>query len=279
MISGAMIDKPGAKSNQKNLPNFLRSLPSVQIMKKLEWGNVPQWVSAICALALAFLAIYGLFFSTTSQALVAYLQSELAVRNQHIAALELRERELQLSVANAQSNLNGLADQKTLLEKQVALLNTEQESLTQKVKDLGSTLSKTEFSLVKEKIGAKLSSTIGSTLFLREDELYKPEGVRARSERPWDGQLSYIREIAEGLLPERDRPLARNVVVNFARQCERYSKIIIQIPALKIPKDADFSAYDFNRDKHPISLRLTALNKQLEKVGKDIEDCFHSVTP
>jgi hypothetical protein len=48
---------------------------------KIEWGNAPQWVSAVCALALAVLAIYGLFYSKTSQALVTYLQSELAVRN------------------------------------------------------------------------------------------------------------------------------------------------------------------------------------------------------
>jgi hypothetical protein len=243
-----------------------------------KWGNIPQGVSAICAVALACLAIYGFFFSAASQALVSYLQSELAVRNQHIAALELREQELQRSVASTQSNLSGLTEQKASLEKQVAQLNAEQETVSQKVKDLDAALSKTEFSLVKERIGAKLSSTIGPTLFLQPDELYKPEGVRARSERPWDGQLSYIREIAEGL-PERDRGLARNVVANFARQCERYSTITIQIPALRIPKDADFAAYDYNRDKHPISLRLTALNKQLEKVGRDIEDCFHSVTP
>lgn len=243
-----------------------------------KWGNIPQLVSAICAVALACLAIYGFFFSAASQALVSYLQSELAARNQHIAALELREQELQRSVASTQSNLSGLTEQKASLEKQVAQLNAEQETVSQKVNDLGATLSKTEFSLVKEKIGAKLSSTIGPTLFLGRDELYKPEGVRARSERPWDGQLTYIREIAEGL-PERDRVLARNVVANFARQCERYSTITIQIPALRIPKDADFSAYDYDRDKHPISLRLAALNKQLEKVGRDIEDCFHSLTP
>ena len=64
---------------------------------KIEWGNVPQWMSAVCALALAALAIYGLFFSQTSQALVSYLQSELAVRNQHIATMELREQQLQLN--------------------------------------------------------------------------------------------------------------------------------------------------------------------------------------
>jgi hypothetical protein len=70
---------------------------------KLEWGNLPQWISAVCALALSLLALYGLFFSTTSQTLVAYLQSELVARNQHISASEVRERELQLSVETAKS--------------------------------------------------------------------------------------------------------------------------------------------------------------------------------
>ncbi|MDE5446846.1 hypothetical protein FXV83_16835 [Bradyrhizobium hipponense] len=46
-----------------------------------EWGNISQIVSALCALALAILAIYGFFFSKTSQAFVSYLQSELALRN------------------------------------------------------------------------------------------------------------------------------------------------------------------------------------------------------
>jgi hypothetical protein len=261
---------------ESNQPVLLRGKASVL---EFDWGNVPQWLSAICALALAGLAIYGFFFSATSQALVSYLQSELAVRNQRIAALELRERALQLSVTNAQSNLNALGEQKTLLEKQVAQLNSEQESLSQKVKDLGSTLSKTEFSLVKEKIGAKLHSTVGPTLaFDLPRELDKPDGVRARSERPWDGHLSYIQEIAEDL-PERDRLLGRKVVANFIRQCDPLSKIVIQIPALRIPKDADYSSYGYDRDKHPTGLRLKSVVQQIVKVQRDIEDCFQSVTP
>jgi hypothetical protein len=247
---------------------------------QFDWGNVPQWVSAMCALALAGLAIYGFFFSATSQALVSYLQSELAVRNQRIAALELRERTLQLSITSAQSNLDALGGQKISLEKQVAQLNSEQESLSQKVKDLGSTLSKTEFSLVKEKISAKQRSTVGPTMALAfnlQRELDKPDGVRARTERPWDGLLSFIQEIAAGL-PERDRLLGGKVVDNFIQQCDRL-KVAIQIPALRIPKDADYAPYGYDRSKHPTALRLEAVVKQIERAQKDIEDCFQSVTP
>src|SRR6185437_2901996 len=143
-----------------------------------------------------------------------YLQSELALRNQRIAALEARERELQLSVTNAQSSFGDLARQKAMLEKQV------------------------EFSLVKEKMGARLSSTIGRAIALRlVEESDRPEGVRARTERPWDAHLSRVRETAEQL-PEGERPLARAVVANFVQQCGRLSSAAIQIPALRIPKDA-----------------------------------------
>jgi hypothetical protein len=165
------------------------------------------------------------------------------------------------------------------LEKQVAQLNAEQEAVSQKVKDLGSTLSTTEFSLVKEKIGAKLSSTIVSPIrFTLPEELDRPEGVRARSERPWDSHLPFIQRTAEELA-ERDRPLGRKVVANFVQQCDRFSKIVIQIPGLRHPKDEDYSPYDYDRSKHPSYLRLVAVSNQIGKVQRDIEDCFQSVTP
>ena len=245
----------------------------------LDWGNVPQWISALCAFALAALAIYGLFFSQTSQALVSYLQSELAVRNQRIATLELREQQLQASVKSAEANLSGLADQKTAAEKQIAQLNSEQRALSSKVKELGATLSTTEFSLVREKIGTKLASTIISpvNIFLAED-LYKPEGVKARTIRPWDSHLKFIKETADAL-EERDRKLAAQVVANFIEQCDRLSKLVIQIPNLKIPRDADLSVYNYDRSKHPTFVRLEGLIDQISKTERGIEACFSTVKP
>lgn len=246
---------------------------------KIEMGNLSQIISAVSAAGLAGLAIYGLFYSPTSQALVTYLQSELAVRNQRIASLELREQQLQLSVSTAQTTLGDLAEKKALAEKQVAALNTEQEALSQKVKELGATLSTTEFSLVREKIGTKLASTIISpvNIFMAED-LYKPEGVKARSVRPWDSHFRFIKETAEGL-GERDRILAAQVVANFAQQCERFSKLAIQIPNLRIPRDADLAVYNYDRSKHPSYVRLEALVEQISRTEKEIDACFNTVKP
>lgn len=249
-------------------------------MEKLEWGNVAQWLSALVALMLALLTINGFFFSrSSSQELVAYLQSELAVKNQRIASLEARERELELSATTAQSSLGDVALQKAALEKQVADLDAQQQSFTRKTQELNAILAKAELSLVKEKMGARLSSMTGRAIALRlVEEFDRPEGVRARTERPWDSHLSRIREIAEQL-PERDRPLARAVVANFVQQCSRLSSAAIQIPALRIPKEADASAYNNERDKTPVASRFAALTKQVEKLERDIDVCFLSVAP
>jgi hypothetical protein len=249
-------------------------------MTKLEWGNVAQWLSALVALMLALLTINGFFFSrSSSQELVAYLQSELAVKNQRIAVLEARQHELELSAKTAQSSLGDVARQKAALEKQVADLNSQQQSFSRKTQELDSNLAKAEFSLVREKIGARLSSMTGRAIALRlVEEFDKPEGVRARTERPWDSHLSRIREIAEQL-PERDRPLAKAVVANFVQQCSRLSGTAIQIPALRIPKDTDTSAYNNERDKTAVASRFNALTKQAEKLERDIDLCFLSVTP
>ena len=257
-------------------------------MDKLEWGNVAQWLSALVALGIALLTINGFFFSrSSSQELVAYLQSELAVKNQRIAALEVRGRDLEASIASAQSGLGDVARQKAELEKQVADLDAQQQSFARKTQEMNAMLSRAEFSLVKEKIGARLSSMTGRAIALRlVEEFDKGEGVRARTERPWDNHLSRIRDIAEQL-PDRDRPLAKAVVANFVQQCNQLSGTAIQIPALRTPKDGDTSAYNGERDKSPnserdktsVASRFNALTRQVEKLERDIDVCFLSVTP
>jgi hypothetical protein len=192
--------------------------------------------------------------------------------------LELREQQLQLSVAAAQSTLGELTEKKALAEKRVADLYVEQESLSQKVKELGSSLSNTEFSLVKEKINTVLASTITPLDIFLSEELDKPDGVKALVKRPWEEQSAYIREIA-GKLPERDRQVANEVIRRFVQQCSRYSSIVVAIPSMRIPKDADFSQYGFDRSKHPLAIKLHGLVKQVDDARKSIEACFRALTP
>jgi chaperonin cofactor prefoldin len=169
---------------------------------KIEWGNAAQWASAIAAVVVAGLAIYGVFFSATSQALVSFLQSELAVRNMRIAVLERRERDLQVSINAAQSNLNGLSEQKAELEKQVATLRAEQDKFSKRVQELGAALSGTEFSLAREKLSARIASGFSALTVHRINivsDWLRPEGVRAESVRPWDSYLDHLKRSVEEL--------------------------------------------------------------------------------
>jgi hypothetical protein len=225
------------------------------------------------------LAIYGLFFSTTSHALVAYLQSELAVRNQRIASLEIREQQLQLSVKNAETSLGGLSEEKSELEKRVAALKVEQENYSKRVQELGSTLSETQFSLAREKVGVKLASGLSGLAVIRlhlGSDWLTPEGVRAQTVRPWQSYLKSVEQAVAGL-PDADRVIAHTVLEKFVQQCERYSSIVIQIPALRVPLGADFSAYGNDRDKHPVAVRAKGLSNQVEQAEDDIEACFKAV--
>jgi hypothetical protein len=171
-----------------------------------------------------------------------------------------------------------LAEKKAIAEKQVAALNAEQESLSQRVKDLGQNLSAAEFSLVREKITTVLASTISPLDIFLSEQLDTPEGVKALVKRPFDEQSAYIREIA-GKLPERDRPLAESVISHFRQQCSKFSSIIISIPAMRIPKGENYAQYNWDRSKHPLAIKLSELVKQVEKARADIEACFRSVTP
>jgi hypothetical protein len=248
----------------------------VRIMK-IEWGNVPQWLSGVCALFLALLAVYGLFYSQTSQALVTYLQSELTVRNQRIATLELREQQLQLSISQSQATLGDLNAQKATLEDQVANLNVERQALARKAEELGSSLSNTEFSLVREKIRTKLASTMISTLSIKlDDELWSPQGVQARTVKPWDAYLAFIKKTADQLA-DSDRHLGQQVVLKFVEQCgDRFSPQEVRIPAFRQAKGEEIPAGTWNRDDHPSAKKLDGYVKQIAAIQDAIVKCFSS---
>lgn len=251
----------------------------VNIMK-LEWGNVPQWVSALCAVLLAGLAVYGVFFSSTSQALVNYLQSELAVRNQRISGLEQRETELQTSINNAQQDLAGLGEQKSSLEKQVANLKEEQQTLTAQIQTLGSNLSKTTFDYVREKISVQLTAGLGElyvTALQLSDELSKPEGTRARTLRPFEIQIRRIEEISKEL-PSSEKETAQLIAAKFSEQCSRFHALLIYIPAVRI-QEGELAQSNYDINKTSAGAKINAISNKIIKAAEDIDRCFQLVTP
>lgn len=246
--------------------------------RRPEWGNVSQIVSALCALALAVLAIYGFFFSKTSQAFVSYLQSELALRNIRIVNLEQTEKDLQRSITESQVNLSGLAEQKISLEKQIADLKIAQESYAKQVQELGAQLVGTTFSLVREKIlvsKATLLSELDAVGLKIQGDWYD-KGVPAQTVRPWQSYLKTLQsKMSE--LPEADRAMGNSVLEKFTQQCGHLSSVVIQVPAMRVTSSESLSAYDYNIDKHPVAVRAKAIANQIRKAQDDMQACFKSL--
>jgi hypothetical protein len=72
--------------------------------------------------------------------------------------------------------------------------------------------------------------------------------------------------------------VAKTVKERFVQQCSRFSSIVIQVPALAIPRPTDDSSYDFDRSKHPVAIQAKALSTQIDKAAADMETCFKSVS-
>lgn len=250
-----------------------------QETRRLEWGNVSQIVSAFCALALAILAIYGFFFSKTSQAFVSYLQSELALRNIRIVSLEQTEKDLQRSIAESQVSLNGLAEQKINLERQIAELKVAQESYAKQIQQLGDQLVGTTFSLVREKILVSKATLLSEldVLWLKIQGDWYDKGVPAQTVRPWQSYLKTLQSKMSDL-PEADRTMGKAVLDKFAQQCSHLSSVVIQVPAMRVTSGESLSAYDYNIDRHPTAIRAKAIANQIRKAEDDLQACFKSLT-
>jgi hypothetical protein len=247
-------------------------------VKGPDWGNISQIVSAVAAIALALLAIYGFFFSKTSQALVSYLQSELALRNIRIVSLEQTERDLHRSIAESQVSLNGLSEEKASLEKQIATLKLAQESYAKQVQELGTQLAGTTFSLVREKISVSLASVLSEldVISLKVSSDWLEKGVPAQTIRPWKSYLKAVQEKIAAL-PEADRTMGGAVLNKFVQQCSHFNSVIIQVPALRVPTSENFASYGYQVEKHPTAARAKAISDQIRKAQDDIQACFKSL--
>lgn len=257
-----------------------RGLFIVVSIMKFEWGNIPQWISALCAILLAALAIYGGFFSSTGHALVSYLQSELTARNQRIAGLEQREAQLQASINAARTGLSGIREQKSSLERQIASLKGEQQTLTSQIQSMHSDLSKKTFDYVREKISVQLTAGLGElyVVALRlSDEVSRPGGTRARTLRPFEIQTRRIEEISKKL-PDAEKETAQLVMEKFSEQCSRFRTLAISIPSVRIP-DGELAQHNYDQDKTSAGAKIDAISKHITKAAEDLDRCFHSVIP
>lgn len=247
---------------------------------RVDWGNAPQWVSALCAALLASIAIYGVFFSATSHAFVAYLQSELAVRNQRIASLELQERDLLASVARTKMQLAEIEVARKVLADSIEKLSSDRQALASEIAAIQKDLASAQFLVIKEKIGAELSSKVVSitTFTLSQDFWTNKDGVRGTKEKPWKHYISFVQETARKL-PESDRVNGQLVVAEFIKRCGRYENMGVDIPNLKIGPDEDFAKYNYDRSAHPSSINLEAIIEKIRRLETEIRNCFHGITP
>jgi hypothetical protein len=266
--------------------------------------SIPQWISALSSLVVASIAIWALLFSSTSEALVKYLHSELATRNIQIATLEAREQKLQSSVESREKELSlieqksstlvndlaALADQRDTLQRQVAEIQTERNRLVIHVDEISSNLSKTEFSLIKEKIRAELSGKLVSTLPFNVERRGVAKNAGPKKAEIWTDYFSFIRATADKL-PEKDKPLGRQVVTRFVSQCGHLSSVTFPPPPQGPPK-RDFVGYfslsEKDRAKQDaeaearstdFSQKNEAWSKQIFAAEDDIIRCLLTVTP
>jgi peptidoglycan hydrolase CwlO-like protein len=92
-------------------------------------SNWAQIVSAITSSATTALAIWAIFFSSASQTVVDFLQSELAIRNSKIVALEKTSEGLQIEIQSRQAELS-------LLSQQISVANKDKENVLSENKKL-----------------------------------------------------------------------------------------------------------------------------------------------
>ena len=236
--------------------------------KHFEIGNLSQIVSALSAVIVAGIAIYALFFSPASQMFVAYLHSELALRNSKIAAMELQEHQLRIQISQRETELR---------------------SIEQQITSLGSNLSRSEFERVREKIKGEL---FGSKLLIvwplnLVDEYFSKNGIRPRKEFLMQQYLEDARTTIEQF-PKPEQELAYRVLQAFTEQCAHLNKAI-DIPALKHP-GLDVDAYLGSGDSKKYlanhqeveagaDSKRDALSRRIFDAEDEIGKCLSSVLP
>jgi len=268
-------------------------------------ATLAEWISALASVATLGVGVWAFFFSSASQALVDYLHSELASRNNKIISLEAQEARLHLAVsqreaelsslgkktAELQGDLAQLSSQRERLQQQISQLEVERSALTARVAEAATDLLRSQFSMVREKLVGKLTSTLVVTWPLRlSDELYSAQGIRPRKATLWGDYLQFLRDEADKLA-STEKELGKIVIEKFVNHCGHLSNVSIDIPALKAPNvEVDYRAYaalsdderksydaEIARKRREVSQKFDALNIQIQKRDQEIESCLRSV--
>lgn len=243
-------------------------------------SNWAQIVSSATSLLTVALAVYALFFSSTSQVLVQYLQSEVAYRNKIISNLQdtkenlekgilVKEGELQnlnKQSSEMQSALASLDKQRSDAETQITALKQEQSVLSRAIVEARSESQQNEFSYVKERLAGQSEAVIMVTwvLSIGEDE----KQTRIKRETLWPQYLRFYRKVA-GSFPEKQRAIAQRIVSLFEKQCGHFENIVFDIP---VPEKRISDKYERVSDPRIEKIREKALDTE-ERIIK----CMRSV--
>jgi hypothetical protein len=246
---------------------------------------LPNWMSATSAVVVAVIAVWAVFFSPASEALVNYLHSELADRNVQISKLERREETLRLDIRDRESRLVELRRRGTLLQGNIDRLSTDRDELEDHVfrldkerirleellKEAQSHLSTAEFATVKEKLAGLLASLIVvSWPITLINEVYSAEGSRERTESLWEPYLNFMKDSVAHRLPVSDKRLGTSVLYSFEKQCSHLANSTIHIGAMRVNRG--------DSNSKEVIQKVERIRNNAFELGKKIEECLQRVT-
>lgn len=268
-------------------------------------ANLAQWISAFASVVTVCLAVWALFFSSASQSLVQYLQSELSYRNSKIASLEVDEatlrtailsreqtvRELQVKADSIKADLLGLERSRAALFGENKLLSEKRKSVEKDLLALGEQLLVARSSVVKFKLLGLIKERIVSTkVFSFIDEDGTIDQLKSKDIEVWSDYSKFIADLVDNLKGS-ELLTGKDIQKKFLTQCSYLKNNLIHVPSLSSPihpfeRSDYFSLSDLERQK--LDSNYSALEKEflaeIDSVTKQIldaqvriENCFEDI--
>jgi hypothetical protein len=262
-------------------------------------------VSAFASLATTSLAVYAIFFSSASQTLIQYLQSELTVSNYKISTLEEREDKLQREIERREVALNRLTEEVDTLNVEIASLvaeknftigeignlHKEREKLGRELSSLEAKLLSSKEAVVKFRLLGDIRSVIVSTKAEEIlSEAYSDTGTTPRDIEVWADFEKHLGRLVEKL-SGTDRDIGKGLLDKFLRRCSDLHLRRVSVPRIAVPKDS-FEMLDYQSmtdvERSEIDAAVSAnerifresVNSTTSKIRSEeqkIIDCFASL--